>query len=111
MMIENLPSPNRAIVWYRFLLWLMPACVALTSAVVGTLLASTLGSWTEPFQLTWWAINLASTLGLGTFETLLRPPESRDMFESLVTFVILQFLIVPVIFGLIVVLLFLMPGF
>ena len=104
------PPQSRAIRWYRILLWLMPTCVALATAFGGMALESIAG-WAKPFGAVWWAVNAFSTLGLGLFDSMFRPPESRETFESTVTFFIVQLIFVPVgLVALSLLLLLLLPG-
>lgn len=96
-MSENLPPPNRALGWYRFLLWVMPSCVAITSAVAFSWLAGRIGWQAKPFDGRWLAFNFVATLGIGMFESMRRPREAREIFMATATFVFLQLFITPTI--------------
>lgn len=98
-MHQDNPPPNRAIGWYRFMLWLMPTCIALTTAYgfawlpVGRYLSGDL------LVLGWFVLNALATVGIAIFEAKLRSRPDRPV--SLITdagwirFFLLQVLIVP----------------
>jgi hypothetical protein len=98
-MNESLPPPNRAIGWYRFMLWVMPTCVALTTAF-GSVWAS--GMWgvnVDLLVLGWFVLNSLATVGLAVFEAKLRNrpdgPVSLKTDAGVIRFFLLQILIVP----------------
>jgi len=95
-------TPNRAIRWYRFMLWMMPTCIALTTAFLIDWLCREfqIGNRSLPIIL-WWALNILSTIGIGIFEsrfdrTPAHPALSKQTPRAL-RFVLLQFFIVPLI--------------
>lgn len=98
-MNDGLPPPNRAIGWYRFLLWVMPTCIAITSVFGLGWLAQQLAFRNGDIMvMVWWGFNLAAVIGVGTFE--LKFQRRRDRIAEraglVMMFVLLQFLIVPV---------------
>jgi hypothetical protein len=100
-MNENLP-PNRAIGWYRFMLWMMPTCVAITSAFGFAWLSDLLRFRAGDLLIaTWFVLNIAAAIGIGIFQARLGCPnlrhrDGRPTTGQVVSFVMLQFLIVPV---------------
>jgi hypothetical protein len=97
----NLPPPNRAIGWYRFMLWMMPTAVAITSAIgIGSL--SNWMRWRGDLPLLlWFVVNIAAAIGIGIFEVKLERPSRPGQVvqpesSKVVKFVMLQFLVVPV---------------
>jgi nitrate reductase NapE component len=101
-MTPNLPPPNRAIGWYRFMLWVMPTCVAITSAFGLEWLSNHLIFFRgDRLLVVWWVFNIAAAIGIGIFEVKLNRPlpgqqEVRLDPAKVVKFVVLQFVIVPV---------------
>jgi hypothetical protein len=102
-MNEGLPPPdNRAIGWYRFMLWMMPTCVAITSAFGIGWLANLLRlRGGELLILVWFVFNIAAAIGVGIFEVKLESPrwrrsDGRLKPSRVLYFVLLQFIIVPV---------------
>ena len=100
-MSPDFPPPNRAIGWYRFMLWSMPTCIALTTAY---------GFWwltsvsrfrfdPDPTLIGWLALNTLSTISIGIFEAKLRnQSEPPSLFESksrVILFSFLQIFIIP----------------
>ena len=96
-MNENLPPPNRAIGWYRFMLWLMPAFVVAGTAVGLSWLGSVMPWQWDFLPLFWFFLNLATTAGIGFFESQLRRPPSPKPANSAAKFTALQILVVPVV--------------
>lgn len=93
-MNDDQPPPNRAIVWYRAMLWLMPTCIAGTTALGYIGLAEAVGlRWAFSTPL-WVAFNFAATFGLGIFESHLRYPPPAHRVDSAANFVYIQFFIV-----------------
>lgn len=96
------PDNQAAIGWYRFMLWMMPTCVAITSAFgIGWLAATLRVRSGEPVVLGWLVFNIAAAAGIGYFQAKLESPRWRGVDGSVkpgrvVNFVMLQFLIVPV---------------
>jgi hypothetical protein len=98
-MNPEFPPPNRAIGWYRFMLWMMPTCIALTTAFAIGWLSDVLrirGGF--PVGL-WCFLNIATTIGIGIFESRFdripaHPALSNQMPRAL-RFVLLQFFIIP----------------
>lgn len=99
-MNPDLPPPNRASGWYRFMLWMMPTCIALTTAF-GFGWLTTIVRFDPNFLLFgWFLFNTLSTLGIGYFEVNLRnydPSLSIGTRSGMVGFFFLQILIVPAI--------------
>ncbi|MEK7951395.1 hypothetical protein [Luteolibacter soli] len=95
------PPPNRAIGWYRFVLWMMPTCVAITSAIgLGWLANVTRFRGGDLLVLVWFVFNIAAATGIGFFEAKLeRSPRPGRAAQSesakVVKFVSLQFIVVP----------------
>lgn len=100
-MNPDLPPPNRAIGWYRFMLWMMPTCIALTTAYGFWWLTSVsrLRFDPNPTLIGWFALNTLSTIGIGIFEAKLRnQSESPSLFEfkpRVILFAFLQLFIIP----------------
>ncbi|MEK7951397.1 hypothetical protein WKV53_12850 [Luteolibacter sp. Y139] len=94
-MSPYLPPPNRAIVWYRRMVWMMPTCVVVTSSVAGMWLAPKFGWWVKLLLWPWWLFNIAFAFALGFFEYKLRPTQVGEAVGSMVTFVMVQFMFVP----------------
>lgn len=98
-MNPNFPPPNRAIGWYRFMLWMMPTCIALATAFGVGWLASGVRSTHDGLLLYgWFFLNILTTLGLGLFEVKLRNSHPSLAIETrlgVARFFMLQFLIVP----------------
>jgi magnesium-transporting ATPase (P-type) len=101
-MNEIPPPPNRAIGWYRFMLWVMPTCVAITSAFGLGWLAGHLRSLNDNSLIWIWVVlNIVAAIGIGIFQARLESPNLRRRDGSVrparvVSFVMLQFIIVPV---------------
>jgi len=99
-MNPDLPPPNRAIGWYRFMLWMMPTCIALTTACGFGWLASAMRLPYHNLMLyAWFFFNIATTVGIGCFEVKLRnsDPSLRIRTRAgVIGFFLLQFLIIPV---------------
>jgi len=97
-MTPDLTPPNRAIGWYRFMLWMMPTCIALTTifgfAWLSSVVRFPLGlMWTG-----WFIFNILATLGIGYFEVKLRNSDPSIAIETrsgVGRFFALQFLIIP----------------
>jgi ABC-type enterobactin transport system permease subunit len=100
-MNPDLPPPNRAIGWYRFMLWMMPACIAVTTAFGFGWLASALRIRLDRdfMAMGWFAINTLSTIGIAIFEAKLRSQSDAPVllgFKSrVIGFVLAQLLIIP----------------
>lgn len=94
-MNDDLPPPNRGIIWYRVMLWLMPTCIAGTTAIAGTLL----GFSGELPLIIWTLLNVASIFGVGVFEAKLKSRPNRvETFNTdlgVIRFFLLQLLIIP----------------
>ncbi|MCW1925824.1 hypothetical protein OKA05_24915 [Luteolibacter arcticus] len=92
---DSLP-PNRAIGWYRFVLWLMPTCVAITAAIG---LAWLLGVDKLAIVL-WLIVTVGSTVAIGMFEARLQVASGRigaeDQSAAILRFALLQVVLVPV---------------
>lgn len=93
-MDDDLPPPNRAIVWYRVMLWLMPTCIAGTTALGSIWLAEAMGLRLVLPILLWVALNFATTFALGVFESRLHYPPPLHRVDSAANFVYIQFFIV-----------------
>ncbi|RYD62703.1 MAG: hypothetical protein EOP83_13920 [Verrucomicrobiaceae bacterium] len=100
--------PNRAIEWYRFLLWMMPTCVALTTIVGFAWLVEELGFRQSGVVWgCWWVFNIAAAIGAGIFDLKLAHPRWKKEAVrvepvKVLTFVVLQAFIVPLL-GLVIV--------
>lgn len=66
------PPPNRAIGWYRFMLWLMPTCVAITTAIGFVWLSSQLRLNGNLMVLGWFVLNILATHCFAVFDAKLR---------------------------------------
>ncbi len=99
-MNPDLPPPNRALGWYRFMLWMMPTCIAITTAFGIDWLGYGLGHRDDLLVVIGFALNLASTIGIGIFESRFHRhwdgSVERPGAAGVVKFVLLQFIIVPV---------------
>jgi len=91
----NLPPPNRALGWYRFMLWMMPAFVVVVTAWGMEWLSSEM-DWEGYLPgLFCVVVNIATTLGIGFFESQFhRPPSSRPA-DAAAIFTALQILVIP----------------
>lgn len=93
------PPPNRAIGWYRFMLWMMPTCIALTTAFGLGWFASLLRPTHDGLLMYgWFFLNILTTLGIGFFEVKLRnsdPSLAIETRSGVARFFLLQFLIIP----------------
>jgi hypothetical protein len=93
--------PNRAIGWYRFILRMMPTCIALTTAFGVWWLASFSGIHFDPdlIMIGWLALNAPSTVGIAIFEAKLRnqsePPMLLGFKSRVFLFFLLQILMIP----------------
>ena len=98
-MNQDLPPPNRAIGWYRFIVWVMPTCVALTTAPGFIWLNSKLRWNGDLLVLGWFVINTVAIVGLAVFDAKLRNrpdhPVSLKTDAGVVRFFLLQLLIIP----------------
>ena len=81
-MNPDLPPPNRAIGWYRFMLWMMPTCIALTSVFGLGWLTSVIRANGQLMLIGWFAFNLLATLGIGFFEVNLRNTPKSWVFVA-----------------------------
>jgi hypothetical protein len=107
---DSLPDalpPNSAIGWYRFVLWLMPTCVAYTAAIAMTWL----DHWhTEVLLL----VTVSSTAAIGIFEARLRIASGRLAVENrpvaVLRFVLFQVFIIPALICFIALILFVAGG-
>lgn len=100
-MNPDIPPPNRAIGWYRFMLWMMPTCIALTSVFGLGWLSATLGPPYDGLMLfAWLLVNIPTTVGIGFFEVKLRngdPSLRIEIWPGVIGFFLFQILIIPVI--------------
>lgn len=102
-MNPDLPPPNRAIGWYRFMLWMMPTCIALTTAYGFWWLTSFSRFGFDPdlALIGWLALNTLSTISIGFFEAKLRnqsePPPLLEFKFRVTLFSFLQLFIIPVV--------------
>lgn len=100
-MNPDLPPPNRAIGWYRFMLWMMPTCIALTTAYAFWWLTSVSRFRFDPdlSLIGWFALNTLSTAAIGFFEAKLRnqsePPSIFEIKPRVILFSFLQVFIIP----------------
>jgi hypothetical protein len=97
-MNRDLPPPNRAIGWYRFMLWMMPTCIAITTLFGIAWLASVVQIHTDFWVIVWFIFNILATLGIGYFEVKLRnsdPSRSIETRTGVARFFMQQFLIIP----------------
>ena len=100
--LARTPPVNNALECYRLLIWVMPTCVALVTAVGGSVLLRWLPVVTRdglPVVL-WAVVNLAATIALGIFRERLKEPGRDGVAPRLdpvavVMFVVGQFLLVP----------------
>ena len=100
-MNSDLPPPNRAIGWYRFMLWVMPTCVAITTALgiiwLGSAVVRSLQSQTG--VLVWFVVNIASTFVIGAFEARFHRAQQgsskKASLDRVARFVATQILLVP----------------
>jgi len=94
-MNENLPPPNRALAWYRFMLWMMPACVAMMTAYGIGWLIFEMGWRRDLAILLWFMLNIATTIGIGFFESQFHRTSSSEPANSAAIFTALQILVIP----------------
>jgi hypothetical protein len=98
-MNPEFPPPNRAIGWYRFMLWMMPTCIALTTAFGFGWLSSFVRVHSDPIVGGWFVLNTLATVGIAIFEAKLRSrpdrPVSLKNDAGVIRFVLLQLLIIP----------------
>ncbi len=99
-MNEELPPPNRAIGWYRFMLWTMPTCVAITTAFGAIWLVSVAKMSSNISVGIWFAVNIASAFAIGTFEARFHRAGQRSSrkasLDRIAGFVAIQILLIPV---------------
>lgn len=89
-MNSEVPPPNRAIGWYRFMLWMMPTCIAITTAVGIDWLADRLRFGGYPSLVLWFVLNVAATLGVGYFDSGFRQPPSQKPATAAARFLLIQ---------------------
>jgi hypothetical protein len=98
-MNEISPPPNRALGWYRFIVWVMPTCVALTTALGCIWLTSQLRWKGDLLVLGWFVVNTLAIVGLAIFDAKLRNrpdnPVSLKTDAVMIRFFLLQLLIIP----------------
>jgi hypothetical protein len=100
-MNPGFPPPNRAIGWYRFMLWMMPTCIALTTAYGFWWLTSVsrFRFHPDPALIGWMILNALATVGIGIFEARLRdqsePPMLLGFKSRVILFFFLQLFIIP----------------
>lgn len=98
-MNPDFPPPNRAIGWYRFMLWMMPTCIALTTAFGLGWLQSVVRIHPDLQIVGWFVVNTLATVGIAIFEAKLRSrpdlPVSLKTDSGVIRFVLLQILIIP----------------
>jgi hypothetical protein len=98
-MNRDLPPPNRAIGWFRFMLWMMPTCVALTTAFGFGWLSTIIRVDSDLLVICWFVLNTLATVGVAIFEAKLRSRPghlvSLKSDAGVVRFVLLQLLIIP----------------
>lgn len=97
-MNPDLRPPNRAIGWYRFMLWMMPTCIALTTAFGFEWLSNLLRAPGGFLFDLWCLLNIAATVGIGYFEVKLRNSDPSLRIRTrpgVIGFFLLQFLIIP----------------
>ena len=95
----KIPPPNRALGWYRFIVWVMPTCVALATGL-GCIWLNSVQKWNgDLLVLGWFVINTAAIVGLAGFDAKLRNrpdhPVALKTDEGVVRFFLLQLLIIP----------------
>lgn len=98
-MKPDLPPPNRAIGWYRFMLWMMPTCFALTTLFGVGWLNTIVRIDSDLMVIGWFGLNVSSTVGIAVFEAKLRnqsgPPVLLGFKARVILFFLLQLLIIP----------------
>lgn len=97
-MNPDLPPPNRAIGWYRFMLWMMPTCIAVTTVFGFGWIESVVRVPSGLLRDGWFVFNLLAAVGIGCFDAKLGDSQSgasRPTRTRVVRFVLLQCLIVP----------------
>lgn len=91
--------PNRAIGWYRFMLWMMPTCIALTTAYAFSWLSSVVRVHSNLLVIGWIILNTLATVGIAIFEAKLRnqcdPPVLLEFEFRVILFFFVQLLIIP----------------
>ena len=92
-MNDDLPPPSRGIIGYRVMLWLMPTCIAGTTALGSIWLAEAVGLRLVLPILLWVALNFATTFALGLFEASLRQPLPPHHVDCAANFTFIQLLI------------------
>jgi hypothetical protein len=94
---DPFPPPNPSLRWFRVVLWLMPTCLAFTTAQLMIWLEPSLGGSSGFWFAAWGVTNLATTYGLGIFDRRLRQsklPPDKD-FPPEAQFLVLHFILVP----------------
>ena len=92
-MNDDLPPPNRGIVWYRAMLWLMPVSIAFSTALGLLWMYDATGLKGNLPVLLWAGVNFATTFGLGLFEARLRQPPPPHRVDCAANFTFIQLLI------------------
>lgn len=101
-MSENLPPPNRALEWYRFVLWLMPSCVCIAVFRGIDLIGRQIGLPNRAALALWILATVLSTILLAFFDARLsccerrvatRSPEA-EIVPNMILFLILQVILI-----------------
>ena len=97
-MNPDLPPPDGAIGCYRFMLWMMPTGIALTTAFGFGWLYSVIQGTSHHFVFGWIILSTLASVGIGIFEAKLRdqsePPALLGFRSRVILFFLLQLLII-----------------
>jgi hypothetical protein len=99
--MDSDPGSNKAVVWFRALLWFMPAAFLLVSMVGISWLGHGVRWIHYPVSLALsalWILNIAFTIGTAWFRAVLHPNwEGREKFGQIITFSLSQIVVIPLI--------------
>lgn len=98
-MNPEVPPPNRAIGWYRFMLWTLPWSIAVSTWLGTMWLEYRFGGTEGLWFLVWLAVNLTATVGIGVFDERLKASRTGELLPTsrvvVARFVFLQIFIIP----------------
>jgi hypothetical protein len=96
------PNSNKALVWFRAFLWIMPTAFLVVSYVGAMWLEKSRLLSHQPSGLKlfgFWAFNAVLIFGTGWFRASLHPGwDKRDRFREMIIFSFSQIVVIPLMF-------------
>lgn len=98
-MNPDLPAQNRAIGWYRFMLWMLPWSIAAPTCFGAVWLESRYGGSGGAWLAGWLVVSLSATAGIGALDDRLKASQKGKVAPvargNVLRFMFLQIFIIP----------------